>query len=239
MVSKRLTTPGTLWWDFDGTLVSRPSMWADVGIRLLDRCAPGHGVPAAAIRDGVLRGLPWHREDHAHPDLDTADRWWDAVYRRYAEIFAGLHCNPAIDDAALPAIRHDILDASAYHVFDDVPAALTRAAATGWRNIIVSNHVPELPDLVAALGLTPFFEAIVTSGVVGYEKPHRRLFEEAMRHTPPGHAVWMIGDNCEADCRPVCAMGMNAVLLRTTTTPAFQHEAADAMAAVELIGRAE
>ena len=28
---------GTIWWDFDGTLVSRPMMWSEAGHRLLEK----------------------------------------------------------------------------------------------------------------------------------------------------------------------------------------------------------
>ena len=83
---------------------------------------------------------------------------------------------------------------------------LEGAAAAGRRNVMVSNHIPELTDLVQGLNLTRHFAAIVSSGVVGYEKPHRQLFEAALPHGRPGETVWMIGDNPDADCRPVCAM---------------------------------
>ena len=84
---------------------------------------------------------------------------------------------------AFAELRDDILNAGRYVVFDDVVPALRRAAASGWRNLIVSNHVPELESLVSDLGLTPLFESMVCSGVVGYEKPHPLLFEEALRRT--------------------------------------------------------
>ena len=229
---------GTLWWDFDGTLVSRPGMWPEVALRLLDRDRPGHGVSPEMLKHALETGMPWHRPGYAHPDLKTADLWWDAVYHRYAQVFADVGCHPTLPRASLQQLRHDIVDAARYHVFEDVAPALTRAAADGWRNVVVSNHVPELPELMKTLGLDRFFESIVTSGVVGYEKPHRRLFEEALRHTRPGAPVWMIGDNVDADCRPVCALGMRAVLVRTHATPAFEHEAPDLLAALDLIERA-
>ena len=100
--------------------------------------------------------------------------------------------------------------------------------------MIVSNHIPELTDLVQGLDLARHFEAIVSSGVVGYEKPHRRLFEAALRHVRPGETVWMIGDNPDADCRPVCQLGMNAVLVRGLRTGRFEREAPGLLEALEL-----
>ena len=100
----------------------------------------------------------------------------------------------------------------------------------------MSNHIPELAELVHGLDLTRHFDAIISSGVVGYEKPHRRLFEAALRHVRPGETVWMIGDNPDADCRPVCALGMKAVLVRGTRSGQFEREATGLLEALDLIG---
>jgi FMN phosphatase YigB (HAD superfamily) len=226
---------GALWWDFDGTLVSRPMMWSEVAIRLLDRCSPGHGVTRQVMDPQVSQGMPWHRSDHAHPELSTSALWWNAVSQRYVEIFEALGLPGVATTAALEELRDDILDTDRYVVFDDVVPALRRAAAGGWRNLIVSNHVPELESLVSALGLTPLFDSVVGSGVVGYEKPHSRLFEEALRRTGSDRPIWMIGDNANADCAPVCAMGNNAVLVRNTAIGTFERHTGDLLSALDLI----
>ena len=230
------TGRGVVWWDFDGTLVSRPMMWAEVALTLLERHAPDHRVSCETMADLVSAGMPWHRPDCAHPELATPGAWWGAVNRRYAEIFASIGRPLAATAPALDALREDILDSSRYVVFDDVVPALERAKASGQRNMIVSNHIPELADLVEGLDLTRHFEAIVSSGVVGFEKPHRRLFEAALPYVRPGETVWMIGDNPDADCRPVCALGMNAVLVRGTRSGQFDVEAPGLLEALDLIG---
>ena len=226
---------GALWWDFDGTLVSRPMMWSEVAIRLLDRYSPGHGVTREVMDPEVSQGMPWHRLDHAHPELSTSALWWEAVSHRYVEIFEALGFPGLATTTAFEELRGDILNADRYVVFEDVVPALRRAAAGGWRNLIVSNHVPELEALVSALGLTPLFDSIVGSGVVGYEKPHPLLFEEALRRTGPLRPIWMIGDNANADCAPVCTMGHNAVLVRSTAIGTFERHAGDLLEALDLI----
>ena len=90
---------------------------------------------------------------------------------------------------------------------------MTALRAQDWRHVIVSNHVPELADIVAGLGIRAFFADVITSGLVGYEKPHARMFEAAVRCAIPGAPVWMIGDNPECDCHPVGAFGANAILI--------------------------
>jgi putative hydrolase of the HAD superfamily len=225
---------GVVWWDFDGTLVSRPMMWAEVALRLLERHASYHQVGFETMASLVSEGMPWHRPDCAHPELSTSIAWWDAVNRRYHEIFATLGHPSAATAQALETLRDDILDVTRYALFDDVVPALERAKAAGQRNMIVSNHIPELTDLVQGLDLTRHFDAIVSSGVVGYEKPHRRLFEAALRHVRPGETVWMIGDNPDADCRPVCELGMNAVLVRGVGAGRFEREAPGLLEALDL-----
>ena len=152
------TGRGVVWWDFDGTLVSRPMMWAEVALTLLERHAPDHRVSFETMADLVSAGMPWHRPDCAHPELATPAAWWDAVNRRYAEIFAAIGHPSAATAPALDALRDDILDSSRYVVFDDVIPALERAQAAGRRNVIVSNHIPELADLVQGLDLTRHFD---------------------------------------------------------------------------------
>ena len=44
----------------------------------------------------------------------------------------------------------------------------------GYRMIILSNHVPELPQIVCDLGLTDAFEAVLGSAQTAVEKPHPR-----------------------------------------------------------------
>jgi len=226
---------GVLWWDFDGTLVTRPSMWTEAAMRLLDRVAPRHSISTQLIDQQLGAGLPWQRADFSHPELASSDMWWNAVYHRYTDIFAALGFSPPTLRSELEILRRDILDASRYRVFDDVVPSLQRACALGWGNLVVSNHVPELQQLVADLGLMSFFDGVVSSGVVGYEKPHERLFAAAMCAAGPARPIWMIGDNVDADCSPVRGLGHHAVLVRCGTAGAFTPQASDLMAALDII----
>jgi putative hydrolase of the HAD superfamily len=180
-------------------------------------------------------GMPWHRPDRAHPELATPEQWWQCVFRRYVDVFQALGLPEATTVEALDAIRRDILTPQRYSVYADVEAVLSRLAETGWRQVMVSNHVPELSELVEGLGLARHFAAIVTSGIVGYEKPHPRMFEVARTHTIPGKPVWMIGDNLVADCLSVTPLGVQAILVRVRAEPPYERQAADLWEAFRLI----
>lgn len=93
--------------------------------------------------------------------------------------------------------------------------ALQALSGAGWRHVIVSNHVPELEQLVADLGLAAHFEAVVTSALVGYEKPHPEIFRIATALTGTGRTV-MVGDNPVADVEGARSAGLEAHLVRRT-----------------------
>jgi putative hydrolase of the HAD superfamily len=225
--------PGTIWWDFDGTLASRPRMWPEAALRLATRWCPDHGLNVSDFEQQFTGQFPWDREDFTHPELTTPDRWWDAVYGVYRTAFARLGLND-LADAALAEIREDILDASQYRLLDDAVPVLSTLASGGWRQVMVSNHVPELAEIVRDLGIAEFLYAVVTSGLVGYEKPHGRMFEVASEHSLTGEAIWMIGDNATCDCLPASKFGATAILVRSLSNE-YERCAKDLWEALRMI----
>jgi putative hydrolase of the HAD superfamily len=191
-------------------------MWSEAGHAFLSQRCPHLKIELEALRPKLQTGFPWHHPENGHLELTAADLWWDAVHRRFADAFAELGWDDAHEACPYDTIRASILDPSRYRVFDDVEPVLRQLQERGWRQIIVSNHVPELPLLVERLGLSRWFDAIITSGVVGFEKPHPRLFDAA-RAVTPEEEVWMIGDNPQADFAGARRYGVNANLVRTPT----------------------
>ena len=86
-----------------------------------------------------------------------------------------------------------------WRLFDDSLPALERLGEAGWRHVILSNHVPELGQLVSGLGLDRHIETVLCSAVTGYEKPHPEAFAAAVGVRRNGEPVWMVGDNPVAD----------------------------------------
>ncbi|HKD95671.1 MAG TPA: HAD-IA family hydrolase, partial [Gaiellaceae bacterium] len=117
-----------------------------------------------------------------------------------------------------------------WELFDDTLPALDRLAEAGWTHAILSNHVPELRQIVAALGLDEVVSFLSCSAETGYEKPHEQAYASVLETLRPAE-VWMIGDNVVADVLGAEALGIPAVLVRRPDPRAARY--ADSLAGVE------
>jgi putative hydrolase of the HAD superfamily len=221
---------GVVMWDFDGTLATRPGLWSTCVLEILDEHAPGHAASRDAVRAALRDGFPWHRSEEPHLELCEADAWWAALDPLLGRAFgvAGLEADRHVDLAR--ALRARFVDGSVgWEVFADSRPALEATAEAGWRNVILSNHVPELEALVHALGLSDLVEHVFSSALIGYDKPHPEAFRHALRECGDPVRRWMVGDNPVADVAGARALGIPAVLIRT------EGGEPDALAAAQLV----
>jgi putative hydrolase of the HAD superfamily len=221
-------------WDFDGTLAWREGLWSGCVLEVLDENEPGHRATRDALRARLSGGFPWHRHERGHTDLCDADAWWEALTPLIAGAIAGVGIDERRARELCPAVRERFVDASrVWRLFDDSERALRTTAAAGWRNVILSNHVPELAELTAALGIGGLVEDVHSSAVTGYEKPHPEAFRIALRAAGGPAERWMVGDNARADVAGAEALGIPAILIRTDG--AVRRRAADAEGAAAMI----
>ena len=82
--------------------------------------------------------------------------------------------------------------------FEPIPGAVEtveRLRRLGLRTALVANWDVALHEHLRALGLTPLFDAVVTSAEAGVPKPDPRIFELALSRlgVPPARALH-VGD---------------------------------------------
>ena len=83
-------SPGTIIWDFDGTLATREFSWDRAFLDALSSVRPGHSVDQAAIWAEFNRGFPWHLpEDELVERVDTKV-WWARMEAFFVEVFTRL-----------------------------------------------------------------------------------------------------------------------------------------------------
>ena len=219
-------------WDFDGTLAHRrgETGWSLLLAEALDAEEPGHGHSADTFRPHLRDGFPWHRPDVAHPELCEPERWWDSVRPVLGRAYEAAGYAPARAIELAAAAQRLYVDPATWTLFDDTTPALERLTAAGWTHAILSNHVPELGRIVAALGLDRHLATISCSAETGFEKPHPRSFAALLEELGPDEA-WMVGDNVVADVLGAEAAGIPAILVRRPDPRAARY--ADTLDEVE------
>jgi FMN phosphatase YigB (HAD superfamily) len=220
-------------WDFDGTLAHREGLWSGCMLEVLDEHEPGHGVGIEAIRAAMQQGYPWSRPEQPHLHLREPGTWWEQMEARMAQALAEVGVAAVRCGELAGAARRRLTDPTVgWTVFEDSAPALAATAAAGWRNAILSNHIPELAQIVDALGLGESVEAIFSSALTGYEKPHPEAFRIALSSLGDPSTVWMVGDNPRADVAGAEALGIPAILIRSQGDVRRRAENAAAAAAL-------
>ena len=202
-------------WDFDGTLAVREGLWGGCLAAVLQENEPELGITRADVRPLLKDGFPWHTPDRAHLELATPQAWWDVVEALLFRACRTLGIEESKARRYARETHERYIDVAGFRLFDDVVPVLTNLQRAGWRHIILSNHVPELRDLVEGLELNALVDDVLSSAIMGYEKPNPRAFELGRAAAGDPDELWMIGDNPEADVRGAEAVGIPAVLVRT------------------------
>lgn len=101
-----------------------------------------------------------------------------------------------------------------HHVPPDVPATLIHLRQAGYRLGLVSNRKEALDDLVAEIGLTPYFDFVLSAGQINSWKPDPRIFQHALTLVQcQPHEVVYVGDNYYADIEGARRAGLAPVLI--------------------------
>jgi putative hydrolase of the HAD superfamily len=211
-------------WDFDGTLAFRPGLWCGCVMEVLEAHNPEHGILLDQVSAGLRDGFPWHRADDPHPYPGDAERWWEAVETLISDALTRAGVEHAECAELAHAVRARFIDPTVgWRLFDDAVPALTALTDAGWTNAIISNHVPELADLVLGVGLQAHVDRVFTSALVGFDKPNPAFFHHVVRTYDDPREVWMVGDNPVADIAGAEAVGHQAILVRTSATDVRHH----------------
>ncbi|GGJ17997.1 HAD family hydrolase [Deinococcus roseus] len=199
-------------WDFDGTLGHREmdfkTAWSTTAKELL---AEHH--PEIAYTGGMLgAGFPWHTWETPHENQHPDD-YWNQIAQVYHQLFETLGLQkqaPALSQK----VRSQFCDLQKWHLYPDTLAVLEALALQGYTQVILSNHVPELEQIVRHLGLSRVFDHIFSSGTTGFEKPHPESYQMVLRKYPQATRVTMLGDNRKADVIEPQKQGIRGILVR-------------------------
>jgi putative hydrolase of the HAD superfamily len=97
-----------------------------------------------------------------------------------------------------------------------IPGTLEMLATlkSRYRLGLLSNltHAPAALHIIDKLGMTPFFDAVLVSGELGYRKPHPKVFLALLDQLgAPKEQTAFVGDNLEADVQGAQQVGIQPV----------------------------
>lgn len=200
-------------WDFDGTIAEREGMWRGA----LVEAAALHGFQTTreVVRPFLRSGFPWHQPEIVRAPNQAPELWWRTLEQVFVRAYVeGAQASVERATKMSRSVRECFLALDNWRVFEDVGSCLELLSRSGWRHVILSNHVPELEILVEHLGLSECFESVFTSGVTGVEKPHPNAFRMVQESVGQTEELYMIGDNWAADICGATEAGIEGILVR-------------------------
>ena len=211
-------------WDFDGTLAYQEGKWSGAMLAAMNELAPGHGLTLKDVRPLMHSGFPWDEPEKLHPELTDPQAWWTFLEAYLVRVALALGFTGDQAQRIARRVHRVQADSRSYHLYPDTLATLDRLKREGYRMIILSNHVPELPQIVRGLGLTDAFEAVLGSAQTAVEKPHPQAFRLEMETLGNPSAAVMIGDNPIADGQGALQAGLQPLLVHSSDKSAlFWH----------------
>ena len=108
----------------------------------------------------------------------------------------------------------EVPDHHHYRLFADVMPALRTLRRAGVKTALISNADDDVTVVAVHFDFAPLMDLIVTSALVGYEKPDPRTYYAALGplEVDPARAVH-VGDQPKSDVVGARGVGMGAVLL--------------------------
>ena len=204
---------GILLWDFDGTLAHRDGMWSGALLDALVGYDPHGAWSIDQLRPHLTQGFPWHEPEKEHFEIVDAGSWWTvplAIFVR-ASVAAGVPADAA-EEVAREA-RANYISLEKWRLIDGAIEVLSEVRRAGWDSMIVSNHVPELPQIVDGFALGPHVSQVFCSASVGVEKPHPKFFDHVLSNIPRADSVRVIGDSVSADIAGARSAGLPSILI--------------------------
>ncbi|KAG1467755.1 hypothetical protein G6F56_004233 [Rhizopus delemar] len=128
--------------------------------------------------------------------------WWkELVYSTFLN--AGVHSkelDPKFDQL-YHALYSRFTTAEAYSIFPDVLGTLKELKQQGLKMGVISNSDERVVKVIENLKLNKYFDFILASSVVGYEKPKKAIFDQALSLAGniPAEDALHIGDDIDKD----------------------------------------
>jgi putative hydrolase of the HAD superfamily len=215
-LSSNTSDPKMVFFDAGNTLLHvRPSIgqvYAEVSEQF------GCSVPPEELEEGLMEAWgEYQKRQSDSPDaLETSEEGEREMWRT---LTYALHDRvPALNCSRRPwfeTLHETFGEPRRFRLFPDVVETFQALEKMGIRIGIISNWDSRLENILAGIGLEESLEVIVISSLVGFSKPHPRIFEIALERAglKPEDAVH-VGDTIRDDVEGARGVGILPVLVK-------------------------
>jgi putative hydrolase of the HAD superfamily len=217
-----------LFWDFHGTLAYNDWMFSKALYKVLINNDTYTEITLDDFKKKPMMGFPWQDHEKEYLHLTQSSAWWKNSETIFIECYKslGLEREKAIKYAK--DVREELIKVDEFILYEDTIETLTYFKDKGYENIILSNHIPELPEIVEVLGLAPYLSDCISSANVGYEKPNPKIYQYALqKYKKYPEKIWMIGDSVHADVIGAESVGIKGVLVRSKRADSIKYYSDD------------
>ncbi len=223
-----------IFWDFHETLADNEGLLSGNIKKVLDKYEKDNKISRNDILKH-LNGFPWNDTSRDYLHLCEREAWWSNAYNVISRAYYENGISKEKAYVYAREARKLITAPEDYILYEDTVEALNMAIGKGYRNVIVSNHIPELPEIVKYHGLMEYIDICISSANVGYEKPNPNIYRIALERAGNPKEVWMIGDNVKADIEGAEAVGIKAVLVHRETAEPVRYSSPDLLGVFNFI----
>ncbi|MEE3053284.1 MAG: HAD-IA family hydrolase [Planctomycetota bacterium] len=199
-----------VYFDCGGTLLTvRPSVGSIYSLRA---AAHGFSVEADLLDERFRQAWNDSKERARQRNYVCSDEvlrgeWLRIVTDTFGEAIAEEEIGPVFAD-----LYEYFVAPSAWTLDPAIRPLLGRLRGQGLGLGILSNWDRRLRRTLEQLELLEFFDQVVISNEVGWEKPHREIFELAIEKSGCGaENILHVGDSMEADILPATELGLAAL----------------------------
>ncbi len=145
-------------------------------------------------------------------DPEGTKRFW---YEFVSEVFEPWKNEISDFEAFFEELYYAFASPTAWRLFDDVVPVLERLKAESIKLAIVSNWDYRLERIIEHLNIGGYFDSIVISAQIGYEKPAPEIFQYAMESVGVRERsrILHVGDSIGDDVEGALNFGIHAALI--------------------------
>jgi putative hydrolase of the HAD superfamily len=224
-----------IFWDFHGTLAYNDWMFSKALYKVIVKNEIDTKISIEDIKNKPMLGFPWQDCEKEYLHLTESSAWWKNAEDIFTKCCTELGFDKEKVGKYSKAVREELIKTDEFILYEDTIETLNYFKELGYINVILSNHIPELPSIVEGLGIDTYITECISSANIGYEKPNPKIYKYALEKYNNPKEVWMVGDSIMADVKGAEKVGIRGILVRGKSDEGIKYYSKDLMGLREII----